>query len=60
MPQHPGQGTRNARGIPLQVYINIYVCILTSKSVLQSSTELTHAGYIYIVFCVLLIVLCFI
>ena len=37
-----------ARGIPLQVYINIYVCILTSKSVLQSSTELAHVGYIYI------------
>ena len=45
---------------PLQVYINVYVCILTSKSVLQSSTELAHAGYIYIVFCVLLVVLCFI
>ena len=29
---------------PLQVYINVYV--LTSKSVLQSSTELAHAGYI--------------
>ena len=37
-----------ARGIPLQVYINIYVCILTSKSVLKSSTELAHVGYIYI------------
>ena len=57
---NPGHGTRNARGDPLQVYINIYVCILTSKSILQSSTELAHAGYIYIVFCVLLIVLCFI
>ena len=30
------------------------------ESVLQSSIELAHAGYIYIVFCVLLIVLCFI
>ena len=40
-----------ARGIPLQVYINIYVCILTSKSVLQSSIELAHAGYIYSVLC---------
>ena len=28
--------------------INVYVCILTSKSVLQSSTELAHVGYIYI------------
>ena len=31
------------------VYINVYVCILTSKSVLQSSTELAHVGYICIV-----------
>ena len=37
-----------ARGVPLQVYINVYVCILTSKSVLQSSTELAHIGYIYV------------
>ena len=37
-----------ARGVPLSVYINIYVCILTSKSVLQSSTELARVGYIYI------------
>ena len=35
------------RGVPLQVYINVYVCILTSKSILQSSTELAHVGYIY-------------
>ena len=34
---------------PLQVYINVYV--LTSKSVLQSSTELARAGYIYSVLC---------
>ena len=46
--QDPGHGTRNARGVPLQVYINIYVYILTSKSVLQSSTELAHVGYLYI------------
>ena len=39
------------QGVPLQVHINIYVCILTSKSVLQSSTELAHAGYIYSVLC---------
>ena len=31
--------------------INVYVCILTSKSILQSSTELAHAGYIYSVLC---------
>ena len=31
-----------ARGVPLQVYINVYV--LTSKSVLQSSTELARVG----------------
>ena len=37
-----------ARGVPLPVYINVYVCILTSKSILQSSTELAHVGYIYI------------
>ena len=36
------------RGVPLQVYINGYVCILTSKSVLQSSTELAHVGYLYV------------
>ena len=35
-----------ARGVPLPVYINVYV--LTSKSVLQSSTELACVGYIYI------------
>ena len=46
VPQDNSQGTRNARGISLQVYINIYVCILTSKSILQSSTELAHVGYI--------------
>ena len=57
---NPGHGTRNARGVPLPVSINVYIYILTSKSILQSSTELAHAGYIYIVFCVLLIVLCFI
>ena len=34
--------------MPLQVYINVYVCILILKSVLQSSTELARAGYIYI------------
>ena len=34
-----------ARGVPLQVYINVLV--LTSKSILQSSTELAHVGYIY-------------
>ena len=44
----PGHGTRNARGDPLKVYINTYVYILTSKSVLQSSTELARVGYIYI------------
>ena len=60
VPQDPGHSTKIMRGVPLQVYINIYVCLLTSKSVLQSSTELAHAGYICIVFCVLLIVLCFI
>ena len=48
MPWNPGHGTRNARGDPLQVYINVHVYILTSKSVHQSSTELAHAGYIYI------------
>ena len=37
-----------ARGVPLQVYINIYVCFLTSKSLLQTSSELAHVGYIYI------------
>ena len=35
-----------ASGVPLQVCINVYV--LTSKSVLQSSTELARVGYIYI------------
>ena len=44
---NPGHGTRNARGFPLPVYINVYVCILISKSILQSSIELAHAGYIY-------------
>ena len=40
----------------------LYKSILMFMSVLQSSTELAHAGYthIYIVFCVLLVVLCFI
>ena len=38
----------------------LYKFILMFMSVLQSSTELAHVGYIYIVFCVLLIVLCFI
>ena len=33
------------RGVPLPVYINVLV--LTSKSILQSSTELAHIGYIY-------------
>ena len=33
--------------------INVYVCILTSKSILQSSTELALAGYIYICIVVL-------
>ena len=52
MPQHPGHSTKNARGVPPQVYINIYVCNLTSKSVLQSSTELARVGYyIYSVLC---------
>ena len=37
-----------ARGVPLQVYINIYVFIWILKSVHQSSTELAHVGYIYI------------
>ena len=37
----------------INVYINVYVCILTSKSVLQSSTELAHVGYIYICIVVL-------
>ena len=40
------QHQRYARGDSLQVYIDVYV--LTSKSVLQSSTELAHVGYIYI------------
>ena len=48
MPRDNGHSTRNARGDPLPVYINVYVCILTSKSVLQSSTELAHVGYLYI------------
>ena len=47
---NPGHGTRNARGDPLQVYINVYVC----------SQVFYWTGpcwiYIYIVFCVLLIV----
>ena len=41
------QHQRYARGDPLQVY----VYILIPKSVLQSSTELAHAGYIYNVLC---------
>ena len=47
----PGHGTRNARGDPLPVYINVYVCILTSKSVIQSSIGLARVGYIYSVLC---------
>ena len=50
------------RVVPLPVYINVYVCILTSESILQSSTELAHVGYIICVysgFVYFLIVLCF-
>ena len=59
MPRRSWSRHQKCKRCPSTVYINVYVCILTSKSILQSSTELAHAGYIYIVFCVLLIVLCF-
>ena len=48
---NPGHGTRNTRGDPLQVYINVYAFIWILKSVHQSSTELACAGYIYSVLC---------
>ena len=37
---------RGMNGFSATVYASVY--ILTSKSVLQSSTELAHVGYIYI------------
>ena len=42
-----------ARGVPLPVYINVHVYILTSESILQSSTELAHIVCIYMCIVVL-------
>ena len=53
MPWDNSHGTRNARGVPLQVYINVYVCILTSKSI---SPVFYWTGPCWIYICI--VVLC--
>ena len=51
MPQHPGHGTRNARGVPGDLMSIHLLGILMFMSIFQSSTELARAGYIYNVLC---------